>query len=177
YIIADWLPYWPINLQLSKDPAATFQLDLVRSVWAMLPATILWGASFPLAFAATAFGERDPGETVGRVYAANTAGAIFGALIVSLVLIPWIGTQNTQRVLLTLSAASGLILIVPLMRQTRSLNLEVMTGTALGLIVLLAVSLDAVPGELIAYGRRIAMNIGQAQILYTAEGRNTSIAV
>ena len=47
---------------------------------------------------------RTPGETVGSVYAANTLGAIVGALGVSLVLIPWIGTQDSQRVLLWVSA-------------------------------------------------------------------------
>jgi spermidine synthase len=177
YIIADWLPYWPINPQLSKDPAFTFQLDLVRSIWAMLPATILWGASFPFAFAAAASRGSDPGATVGGIYAANTAGAIVGALMVSLVLIPWIGTQDTERVLLVVAAASGLILLMPLIRETRSLNLELAAGVSLGLAVLMVASLDAVPGELIAYGRRIAINSDKTQILYTAEGRNTSIAV
>ena len=45
---------------------------------------------------------------MGSVYAANTLGAIVGALVVSLVLVPWIGTQKTQRVLLwaALAAAS-----------------------------------------------------------------------
>ena len=33
------------------------------------------------------------------------------------------------------------------------------------------------PGELIAYGRRMPMNAGYSTILYTGEGRNTSIAV
>jgi spermidine synthase len=177
YMLADWLPYWPINPQLSKAPAVTFQLDLVRSVLALLPATILWGASFPFAFAAAASRGRDPGATVGGIYAANTAGAILGALAVSLVLIPWIGTQDTQRVLLVVAAASGLLQFAPLIRETRSLNLEIAAGVALGLAVLMVASLDAVPGELIAYGRRIAVQTGQAQILYTAEGRNTSIAV
>src|SRR5215813_5884944 len=72
YIIADWFPYWPINPQLSKDAAFTIQLDLVRCVWAMLPACVAWGASFPFAFAAAASRESDAGATVGHVYAANT---------------------------------------------------------------------------------------------------------
>ena len=50
-------------------------------------------------------------------------------------------------------------------------------GAALGLVGLSLVALPAVPGELIAYGRRIALQRGQSDVLYTAEGRNTSIAV
>ncbi|HYK80114.1 MAG TPA: hypothetical protein VEU95_10810, partial [Micropepsaceae bacterium] len=91
YAIADALPYWPINPQLSKDPIFTFQIDMARTIWAILPATLFWGASFPFAFgaaAAAASRGRDSATTVGGVYAANTAGAIFGALMTSLVLIP-----------------------------------------------------------------------------------------
>ena len=93
-MIADSLPYWPINPLLTTSPWYTFQLDLVRCLWAILPATILWGASFPLAW------RRWPGRAKIRagwwaaVYAANTLGAIVGALAVSLVLVPWIGTQQ-----------------------------------------------------------------------------------
>src|SRR5262249_2599420 len=46
------LPYWPINPSLSQSAWFNFQLDLARCAWALLPATILWGASFPLAVAA-----------------------------------------------------------------------------------------------------------------------------
>ena len=80
---------------------------MVRCLWAILPPTLLWGASFPLAIAAIARRGEDPGKSVGSVYAANTLGAIVGALGVSLVLIPWIGTQDSQRALLWLSLLSG----------------------------------------------------------------------
>ena len=49
YMIADSLPYWPINPLLTISPWHTFQLDMVRCLWAILPPAILWGASFPLA--------------------------------------------------------------------------------------------------------------------------------
>ena len=94
-MISDSLPFWPINPMLTISPWHIFQLDMVRCLWAILPATILWGASFPLACAAAARPGEDPGRTVGGVYAANTLGAIVGALATSLVLIPWIGTQQT----------------------------------------------------------------------------------
>ena len=45
----------------------------------------------------------------GGIYAANTLGGIVGALAVSLVLIPWIGTQQCERIILVLSAAAALI--------------------------------------------------------------------
>ena len=56
----------------------------MRAIWVMLPSTVLWGASFPLALGAMARGGQDPGRLVGGVYAANTVGAIVGALATGL---------------------------------------------------------------------------------------------
>jgi len=78
YMIADSLPYWPINPLLAVSPWHTFQLDMVRCLWAILPPAILWGASFPLALGAVASPGEDPGRLVGGIYAANTLGAIVG---------------------------------------------------------------------------------------------------
>ena len=177
YMIADSLPYWPINPLLTISPWHTFQLDMVRCLWAILPPAILWGASFPVALAAVASPGEDPGRLVGGIYAANTLGAIVGALSVSLVLIPWIGTRNSQRVLLVVSALSALLVLAPHARKRRSQALA--AGLAVSMLVagLLAWRVDAVPGELIAYGRRMAISAGKARILYTAEGRNSSVAI
>ena len=84
-MISQSLPYWPIVPGLSPSPWYTLQLDLVRCLWTVLPAACLWGASFPLALAAVASRGQDAGRLVGGVYAANTIGAIAGALLFSLV--------------------------------------------------------------------------------------------
>ena len=65
YMLADSLPYWPIDPWLSTSPWFNFQLDLVRCAWAIFPAACLWGASFPLAMAAVASPGQDPGRLVG----------------------------------------------------------------------------------------------------------------
>ena len=95
-MLAKSLPYWPINPKLSTSPWFTFQIDLVRAIWAIFPATVLWGASFPLALAAVASADDDPARPVGSVYAANTSGAIVGALAFSMILIPRMGTQAVR---------------------------------------------------------------------------------
>ena len=59
----------------------------MRCMWAVFPAACLWGASFPFALAAAAERSEDSGTLVGRVYAANTVGGIFGALAFSIILI------------------------------------------------------------------------------------------
>src|SRR5205085_4418521 len=104
YQLARSLPYWPVNPTTDTAPAIILQIDFVRCLWALLPATLFWGAAVPLAFAGAARDSDDPGRTVAGVYAANTLGAIAGALMVSLVLIPLTGSQTTQRILIGLSA-------------------------------------------------------------------------
>jgi spermidine synthase len=113
YALAGSLPFWPFNPEISLSPWYTFQTDLARCLWAVLPGAILWGASFPLALAAAAGRGKDPGRLVGGVYAANTVGAIVGSLAFSLLLIPALGTQWSQRILLVLSAVSAAIALVP----------------------------------------------------------------
>ena len=108
-MLADSMPYWPVNPLLSSSPWFTFQIDLVRSLWAVLPATLLWGASFPLALAAVAAQGEDPGRLVGGIYAANTVGAILGALAFSIVIIPLAGTRNAERLLMTFSAIAAIL--------------------------------------------------------------------
>jgi spermidine synthase len=174
FMLGRSVPFWPVNPLLSSSPWLTFQIDLARALWSLLPATVLWGASFPLALGAAATPEEDPSRLVGRIYAANTAGAIVGALAFSLVLIPWIGTQGAQRVLLALAAAGAAVMLVPAARRAMSA-----TGLAAAALatVLLAVWVAPVPAELIAYGRRIMADSGRSDILYTGEGINSSIAI
>ena len=80
YMLMASMPYWPINPQISSDPWFNFQIDFLRCLWVVLPGSILWGASFPLALAAVAGPRQDTGRLVGGVYAANTVGAIVGSV-------------------------------------------------------------------------------------------------
>jgi spermidine synthase len=117
FMIARSLPYWPINPTLATGewgPWFTFQLDILRTAWVILPAAMLWGASFPLALGAVASRNQDPGRMVGGVYAANTVGAILGSLVFSMILVPKVGTQWAQRILMIVSAISALAALAPL---------------------------------------------------------------
>jgi spermidine synthase len=176
------LPYWPINPSISTDPWFTLQLDLVRCLWAVLPAPILWGASFPLALASVSAPGQDPARLVGGVYAANTVGAIVGSLGASLVLVAWIGSQHAQQVLILTSALSGLLMLgwgVPEADARGSLKWAgtLMLATAAVAAGLLARTVHPVPGMLVAYGRYMPTRIGQADIIYMGEGLTASVAV
>jgi spermidine synthase len=182
--IAAWLPFWPINPLLSVDPWITFQLDLVRGLWAVLPAACLWGASFPLALAAVAPHHEDTGRAVGAVYAANTVGAIIGALTFSMILIPMLGTLWSQRVLMAIAALAAIVMLAASLRGAnaagRRMPLIARAGTLAAIPVvtaLLGYGLPSVPGELFAYGRKVMAPEFEVDMLYVGEGINASIAV
>jgi spermidine synthase len=170
------LPYWPINPSItSNTPWFNFQLDLMRAIWVMLPGAILWGLSFPLALASIAARGQDSARLVGGVYAANTLGAIFGALITGLVLIGFFGSQVAQQVLIGIAALSGLLLLSgPGVTAVPAPALVLVVAVGAGLF---ARSVPDVPGILIAYGRYAATWVGQNEIIYKAEGITASVAV
>ena len=164
WIITASLPNWPINPTLASSPWYTFQLDVARCLWAILPAPILWGASFPLALAAVSSRGQDPGRLVGGVYAANTVGAILGSLCFSLLLIPLAGTKGCQQVLILLSAVSGLVVLAPMLwrkaaaaGQAQEAPLgapgAVVLAAGVALAVLLVCHVGELPWGVVAYGR------------------------
>jgi spermidine synthase len=183
YTLSHSLPYWPLDPWLSRDPWFNFELDLARCTWAIFPATLLWGASFPLALASAAVPGQDPARLSGELYAANTAGSITGALLFSLVLIPSVGTAASERVLIGLAMASAVSAGVPLLSRARAVG-WVVAATVAG--VLLGWTVTDVPWQMVAYGRRIAPILrgedlfDQAhptKVLFRGEGINSSVVI
>jgi spermidine synthase len=207
FMLTRSVPYWPVNPELARSPWFTLQLDMVRCLWALLPAPCLWGASFPLALAAVAARGQDPGRLVGGVYAANTVGAIIGALAFALLLIPRIGTQNSQRLLIVLAVIAGLVVLVPMLwsslgagssaREVRAVWPRFAALTAAVLAAgWLVVTVSAMPWGVVAFGRYFATWVDQLApgivdassvptgsgssgryCLYVGEGMNVSVAV
>jgi spermidine synthase len=177
FTMSQSLPYWPVNPLLSGSPWITFQVDMARAIWTILPATLFWGASFPLALAAVGGGKEDPGRLVGSVYAANTGGAILGALAFSMILIPAVGTQQAERVLIVLAALSALFVLTPVVWQSKGKLGAVGLIVSMGLAGYLVAGVTPVPGNLIAYGRRMITSSASSELLYVGEGMNSSIAI
>lgn len=176
------LPHWNLRNnsfeQLSFNP--TF--DLLRGSAAMLPATILWGASFPLAVSTAARRESEPGQLVGGIYAANTGGAIIGALACSLLLIPALGTQTAQQLTIVCSgiaAISALALIKSEHRRTSkprkaapSYPIAIATFT-----VFMTLLMPPTEARLIGFGHDTLQWSRDNVFVHVSEGRSASVAV
>jgi spermidine synthase len=184
YTLALSMPYWPIDPSIATSPWYNFPLDLARCLWVVLPASILWGASFPLALASVAGRGQDPAKLVGGVYAANTVGAIVGSLGGSLLMVTWLGSQHAQQALIILCGLSALLMLEPLQgtpepgRSRSAWAGMIPIVLAAVCAALLARNVPPIPKLLVAYGRYAATRANQTMdIIYMGEGWNASVAV
>jgi spermidine synthase len=184
YTLALSLPFWPIDPSIAMSPWHNFPLDLARALWVVLPASILWGASFPLALASVAAKGQDPARLVGGVYAANTVGAIVGAIGGSLLMVTLLGTQHSQQALIILCGLAALLVLEPLQssseagrpRSAWAGTLPIVIGAVIA--ALLARNVPPLPKLLVAYGRYAATRAHQnIDVIYMGEGWNASVAV
>ena len=186
WMITRSLPYWPVDPGMNTGALApwyVFQLDLMRAVWMILPASLLWGASFPLAIASVASRDQDPGRMVGGIYAANTVGAILGSLGFSLWVIPHFGTQWAERILIAVASVAALAAITAFAARTKtdtsrkifprlSFSGGLLTTTAILLIALSAAAISRIPWVMVAWGRFTATYIAQADPQIFDESRS-----
>lgn len=195
WTIAKSLPYWPIDPTRSMSPWFLFQLDLFRALWAILPATVLWGASFPLALASLGALAQDSGWLAARVYGANTLGAIVGALVFSFISIPQIGTMHSQQLLMGIPTLAALAILASLFLRSDGRPYRepapgwrgvVILGISIVSVVGLIGTVSEIPWQVIAYGRRVAVamhsNLEQAKthpidVLYRGEGLSSSVVI
>ena len=175
YAIVNVLPHWqPTALflpQVRATPWLMFAYDAVRCGLALLPATILWGASFPLTLAAGR--GPDLGSHVARINAINTAGALAGAIAFTTIGIPKLGSHDAQQALVIGATVSSLLLLLAIPKGARATRLgaiAVVTSLALWIV-------PPVPGKLIAYGRSVNSWDSISRFLFLGEGATASIAV
>jgi spermidine synthase len=194
YMICLELPYWQLNPEFRSNLGQRYLHDLVRGILAMLPATCLWGASFPLALAAAAEDGQEPGHLVGGLYAANTAGAILGALLFSMVMIPGVGTQGAQQILTLVAGATASLMLWPRFSSTPGARPASSTIASAGgrwggrhavvaalsvvaFVALMVWMVPAIRANVIAYGRDVALYPSTESYLFVGEGSTSSIAV
>ena len=182
YTISVVIPNPGFDPTVPENPLDVFRMDLVRCLWAVLPAACLWGASFPLALASLAArnsageDQHDSGTSVGQTYAANTVGGIAGALLFSMLLIPQLGTQQSQRILIALSAISAAVVLTRHIGKTPSRKWSLAAGAIVAL--LLGITVKPTPWLALAYGRRMNEYVQVAgKPLFIGEGMNSSIVV
>ena len=175
WAIVNVLPAWQPTAQflpgVRSTPWLAFAFDALRCAVALMPATILWGASFPLMLAARDGAGFD--RHVARVNAINTAGALVGAIAFTLIGIPRLGSHNAQQLLVMLAAISGIVMLAAIPKAERPRRFAIIALMTIATMRLV----PEVPGRLIAYGRSVNAWDSIERFLYLAEGATASVAV
>ena len=146
-------------------------------MWAMLPGAILWGASFPLALASVADGRQGPGAP-GRRRLCRQHGRR-DRRVARPRASCWStgsGRQHAQQVLIVISAVSALLMLESAAAEAEAKKSRfqfagtLLLAAAMGGAVLLARTVQPVPGVFVAYGRYAATRLGESEVIYMGEG-------
>ncbi len=88
---------------------SVFALDIALAVAIQLPMTIALGAALPFAVATASTARGTVPRAAAVIYAANTAGAIAGALTGSFILIPRLGLQHSLQLASSIAVIAGCV--------------------------------------------------------------------
>jgi spermidine synthase len=147
--------------------------SLLKSTATMLLPTLLFGATFPIALRLTAASQPVP-VLVGRLYAANTWGALAGAAAAGFVLIPLMGIRGAllgcalTNLALALVAERGLRTPATHLRESGPARVRWAVAVAATALVATAVT---------SAGPYLHRTEGSERIVYYAEGNTATISV
>lgn len=137
------LPVWLMDLLMDFSNQwwllQAIELALVMMVVG-LPATLM-GTTFPLAARLAVHGERFT-QSLGRLYAANTAGNIAGSFCAGALLIPLFGIENTIALASQVVAVVSALFCLTLLTEERKIRIQL----AGAVLVMPALLFSVLPG-------------------------------
>ncbi|MGH8704973.1 MAG: hypothetical protein ACREUO_06090, partial [Burkholderiales bacterium] len=140
----------------------------------MLPATFCAGMTLPLITGALL--RRGAGEqAIGRVYAANTLGAIAGVLVAVHAGLPHLGLKGTLVLGSLVDAALGLVLLRLFLPEARRFALAAAACGALFFAATFAVELDANKMTAGVFRHGELSGSREAKILFNRDGKTATV--
>lgn len=176
WMIVNVLPYWLHARDANQSLLIRMSLDVIRALVAFLPATLLWGASFPLAVATVADERRDSASLVGGLSSANTLGAIVGTLLVSLFAVPLVDGRFAQQMLTACASFSGIVMLAALATTVTRRRKTLIAGSFLACCMAIML-VPEVPKGLLAYGRTVERWPTTREYFFVGEGLDSPVVV
>ncbi len=133
----------------------------VALVLMLLPATLI-GATLPLVSRIFLSDLKDTGTTIGRVYAVNTLGNVFGALLPGLLILPLFGIQKGILLMAGLNLSLGIMLAFSRWKNA----LAVVFSTALAFVLFAAL----LPGMAVTFQFPSDSETANDEVLFYKEG-------
>ena len=170
YIVPRLFSYlvWTLtNISQGSFGTASVVAQFIAASLLIVGPTVMLGATFPFAVKAYTDDVRRRTSGTGKVYAANTAGAIAGGLLGGFVLLPGLGSRNSLLIIALIFGVAGFVLTLHL-KQTRKFFSH--RAAALGIAVGLACAATALmlPNQTVVnYGLQQSLH---PAIIYHGEG-------
>lgn len=150
--------------------------DLLRTLMTILPAALVWGSIFPMLLSVVSRNQQDPGQASGRLYAANTLGAVFGALCMTLATIPLLGTEAGQQIVMAVAVlGAGIILWV--MPRPQGWSVSSTGGVVACLLVLILVFFPTPLNQNMSLLGRLQSYWDRYELLAFEQGVNSTVGV
>jgi predicted membrane-bound spermidine synthase len=175
----DWMAFLVDSLNRNEGGYRLFNVgSQLIAMAVMLPATFTAGMTLPLfTYALLRQGEGE--RSIGRVYSANTAGAIFGVLLAVHGLMPLVGVKGLISAGALVDMLVGLALLALSRPHLRRFELPLSAGVAavLFLAVTLAVRLDPLMMSSGVYRTGGARWSSSTQSVFYRDGKTSSVAL
>ncbi len=138
--IAGELPllYLALWEDIGRSSAGLVLLRFLPAFVLMLGPTLLMGANLPALISTYGAGRASVGREVGSLYAANTAGAIAGPLLVGLALLPAVGVDTSAAVIAGFGLAGG---AAALLADLGALGRRTLLYVAFPVVIAIAIAL------------------------------------
>ena len=139
-LAVNWMPlnFLRLLLALGLNFTGINLAKFVVSAFVLLPAAVLFGATFPIVVKIAPVAGRGIGSRIGRVYLWNTLGAIVGSFGAGFVLLPTIGMEKTLVLIVVISAV---LAMGSLTAEAGPLNVRLALPAGLGLSAIIVTSI------------------------------------
>ena len=162
---------FPFFIHLTPTPAQTVYVWFLlgKMPLVVLVPAIFMGAAFPLAAEAYQARNKQVGRSLGAVYAANTLGAVLGAVAAGFWLVPMLGFRLSSLGLPVINLLAGFILIAVSLRPLKI----IVTGVVVA--ALAVAGWFAMPQDY--FSQKYAELEPLGQLTYYDEGRSATVTI
>ena len=167
-VVFSWMPEVFLGLFLGYNkialPEGLLAAELLIAFAIVAPPTVLMGLAFPLVTKVLTDAGGGLGSSVGRAYASNTAGAILGSCLSTLVLVPLIGMRAVILIAGLLYVATGVAAMLIAAARARSVGWSAVATTVGALAVILAIVLPPWSTSALSFGVFQSNQVGNADV-------------
>lgn len=172
----DWMAFVLDALKRNDAGYTLFNISShVIALVVMLPATICAGIALPL-ITLILLRQNSDTSAIGKVYACNTLGGIFGVVLASGLLMPYLGLKNTVVAGALIDVVLGLLLFSVIVPVVMRKQLFLMSSIFAGSLLLLSQMLQWDSARL-ASGVYRDGHLGHKNIVMHKDGRTATVSV